>query len=188
MRLTFALINISCLKYNFLNIRKKVKKSKVMAVVKADAYGHGMLECAAALNSLGDKRPDYYGLALLEEAVQLRESKIVNEPILSFAPFDVNEIDTYLKYKIMPTVCTIAQINQLKKIKKKLKVHINFDTGMGRLGISFKDALKFTAELSKNKNVIIDGIYTHFATSDEKNKDYAKLQLQRFNSIITGLK
>jgi alanine racemase len=188
MRPTFALINTSSLKYNFLNIRKKVKKTKVMAVVKADAYGHGMLECVSALESLGKNKPDYYGLALLEEAIELRKSKLVNAPILSFAPFDVKEINRYSKYKVIPTVCTLRHILQLKKIKEKIKVQINIDTGMNRLGVFYKDAVKSIVDLSKNKNITIDGIYTHFATSDEKKKEFANLQLQRFKNVIIELK
>lgn len=92
-----------------------------MAVVKADAYGHGMLDCVSALESLGKNKPDYYGLALLEEAIDLRKSKLVEESILSFAPFDVKEIDTYNKFKVIPTVCTQKHILQLKKLNRKLK-------------------------------------------------------------------
>ena len=81
MRPTYALINLSNLKRNFLNIKKKVKNAKVMAVVKADAYGHGVKETVFALNSLDEKKPDYYAVAFIDEAIELR-SLGVAEPIL----------------------------------------------------------------------------------------------------------
>ncbi|MBZ0199787.1 MAG: alanine racemase, partial [Ignavibacteriaceae bacterium] len=71
--------------------------------------------------------------------------------------------------------------------KKPLKVHVKIDTGMGRLGIKYTEALKFISKLSRNKNFIIDGVYTHFATSDEKEKTFATLQLERFKNIIEEL-
>jgi alanine racemase len=188
MRPTLAVIHTSNLKYNFLAIRKKVKKTRVMAVVKADAYGHGMIKCVEALKSLGDKSPEYYGVALLEEAIELRKSKITDEPILSFAPFLLSEINNYKKYKIIPTVCTAKHINDLYKLNKRIKIHINIETGMGRLGINFMEAAELISRLTKNKNIIIDGIYTHFATSDVKNKKFAQLQLQRFNKVLSELK
>ena len=85
MRPTYALINLSNLKRNFLNIRKKVKNARVMAVVKADAYGHGVKETCLTLNSLGDKKPDYYAVAFIDEAIELR-SLGITEPILIFEP------------------------------------------------------------------------------------------------------
>jgi alanine racemase len=190
MRPTYALINLSNLKYNYLQIKKKVKTSKIMAVVKADAYGHGMIKCVEALQSLNNKRPDYYAVALFEEALELRKSKIVYQPILTFSPFNSVELKDYFKYDIMPTITNAVQIKELTSLRlsKKLKVHVNIETGMGRLGISYREAVEQIKNLSKIKNVIIDGIYTHFATSDEKDKTFANLQLSRFKQVIEELK
>jgi alanine racemase len=190
MRLTRAEISLSNIKFNYLNIKKKVGNSEVMAVVKADAYGHGMLEVVSALEELNDKKPSYYGVALFEEAIELRKAKITSAKIIVFAPIKIDEIEDYQKYKIIPTITSKFEITKLNKynFKKKFKVQINFDTGMGRVGIPFEKAIDFITELSKNKMIQIDGIYTHFATSDEKNKKFANLQLQRFNKIITSLK
>ena len=188
MRPTIAEINLSHIKYNFLNIRKKVKKAKVMAVVKADAYGHGSVECCYALNELGIKKPDYYGVALLEEGIELRESGI-KEPILSFAPFDKTYLSFYTKFKIEPTVCTEQQIGFLKRYKgRKITVQVNVDTGMGRLGLNYKDAAEKIISLAENKNVVVSGVYTHFATSDDRDKTYALLQLERFSKVVEKLR
>jgi len=196
MRSTYAVINLSNLKKNYINIKHKVKDVKIMAVVKADAYGHGMKEVVYALNSLGDKKPDYYAVAIPDEAVELRKIKI-KQPILIFEPFIKNEIDLIFKYDLTVTVfedrhvkLITQELNKYNKKysrKKKVKVHIKVDTGMNRLGINYKDAFDFIFKLSKNKNIIIDGIYTHFATSDEKDKKFANLQLARFNGLLDEL-
>lgn len=189
MRPTFAEISLTNLKYNFLNLQKRVRNSKVMAVVKADAYGHGMLKCVESLNELGVQKPEYYGVALLEEAIELRKSNLADQKILTFSPFNPEEIKYYLKYDIMPTVCTSDHIKYLSKYHgKKILLHINVETGMGRLGLEKEIAVDLIKELAGNNNLAIDGIYTHFATSDEKDKFYANLQLKRFNEIISKLK
>ena len=192
MRPTYALINLSNLKRNFLNIKKKVKNAKVMAVVKADAYGHGVKETVFALNSLDEKKPDYYAVAFIDEAVELRSLGIV-EPILIFEPIFEQDADSVYRFDLIPTVFTRKHLEILKKNKpsyfnRKLKVHIKVDTGMHRLGIDFNEAVQYIQELSNIEEFTIDGIYTHFATSDEKNKSFAKIQLTRFKRIIEELK
>ncbi|MCW8849222.1 MAG: alanine racemase, partial [Melioribacteraceae bacterium] len=94
------------------------------------------------------------------------------------------------KKNIIPSITTIQHVGQLVKlnIKQKLKIHIKINTGMNRLGINYDDVIEQIEKLSKNSNIEIDGIYTHFATSDERNKDFAQLQLMRFQSIINELK
>ena len=190
MRLTRAEISLSNLKYNYLNIRKKVSNKPILAVVKADAYGHGMINVVAALEKLDDKKPSYYGVALLEEALELRKSKTTQCPILVFAPLKFDEIEDYINNKIIPTLTSQYEINKLLKyeFKKKFKVHINIDTGMGRVGIPFQNAANLIDELSKNRMIQISGLYTHFATADESNKKFANIQLARFNNVINSLK
>ncbi|GBD89974.1 alanine racemase [bacterium BMS3Abin04] len=190
MRVTFAEINLSSLKYNYLNIKGKNTDSKVMAVVKADAYGHGMPEVAKALNKLGKNRPAYYGVALTEEGVKLRNAEFIKEPILAFSPLNINEVPEYLKYKIIPTICMENDLNKISKLNlnEKLKVQINVDTGMGRIGINYLNAVKLIKKIAGNDKIVLDGIYTHFATSDEKDKAFADVQLERFNKIIGELR
>ncbi len=188
MNETFAEINTKNLIFNYTKIRKKTK-TKVLAVVKADAYGHGMRECVKSLEGLSDS-PEYYGVALLEEAIELRSSKITNKPILCFSPIDLNELDVYWKKKIIPTITSEQSIDKLLKVKLKSKliVHVKINTGMNRLGIKYSTAIKYIQKLKRNSQIVIDGIYTHFATSDEKNKDFANTQLKRFVDIIHNLK
>lgn len=188
MRSTFALVNLSNLLYNYLNIKKKVRKTKIMAVVKADAYGHGLKEVVKALNSTGKNKPDYFAVAFIQEGVELRKLRI-NQPILVFEP-PAEKRDLYWisKYNLTPSVFNKNHINLINNSNKKIKVHVKVDTGMHRLGISYETAFDFIKNISKNKKIQIDGIYSHFATSDEKDKTFANLQFSRFKQLIDKLK
>ncbi len=193
MRPTYAVINLSNLKYNYLNIRRKIKDVKVMAVVKADAYGHGSVEIANALNSLKVKKPEYFAVAIPEEAIELRKHNI-KQPILVFDPFNKVQAELIFKYNLIPTVCSVDHIKLLLKAKnnfasgKRIRVHVKINTGMNRLGIDSDYAFDFVRRISRDNNFIIDGIYTHFANSDERDKTFANLQLKRFNDLLNELK
>lgn len=189
MRPTFAEINLSNLKFNYLNIRRKVRNSKVMAVIKADAYGHGMIEFAKALNKLGNNKPEYFAVAIIEEATELAKLN-TEQSILVFAPLAKSNCPEKLNKKIIPTVFTKEHMKILLSYYKgkPIKVHVKIDTGMGRVGVKYDEAVKFIEYVNSLKEFSIDGIYTHFATSDEKDKTYANLQLERFKNIIAALK
>lgn len=193
MRLTKALINITNLKKNFLNIRKKVGKAKVMAVVKADAYGHGVKIVVDALNSLDRKKPEYFAVATPDEGVELRQLGI-KQPILIFDPVDKYQVNKFFMFNLIPSVFTIEHLNIIVKEKQRLKsnkkilVHVKIDTGMHRLGVDYSEATAFIQKLSLNNNFVIDGIFTHFATSDEVGNSFAKQQIKRFDDVIRALK
>jgi alanine racemase len=189
MRHTYSVINLENLKYNFLNIRRKAESRKIAAVVKADAYGHGAVECAKALNSLGEKRPDYYAVALTEEALELRKAGITDK-IICFAPFNKEQIPACIEQNIIPTVFTQNQLDVLsaQKNDSRISIEVKIDTGMSRIGIHYSEAYKFILNLSKDKRFHIDGVYTHLSTSDEYDKAFSRLQMERFSSVITRLK
>jgi len=197
MRPTIAQINLAHLKANYLAIRKKTK-TKVLAVVKADAYGHGFAEVVSALNSLNEK-PEYYGVALTEEGIALRKLK-VKQPILIFEPPSKYNVDAIIKYDLIPTIFSGEHIKLIEeklgmregreksKSTKKIKIHVKIDTGMGRVGIKHEEAVHFVEQISLNDNFILDGVYSHFATSDEIDRTFAELQLKRFKVILSELK
>ncbi len=189
MRPTFAQITLSNLKFNFLNVRRKVGSSKVMAVVKADAYGHGVKMVCQTLNSLKNK-PEYYAVANVEEGAELRRYKI-KQPILVFEPVTQTEAGILIKHNLTATVFEIRHLKILDQANNKsrpVNVHIKIDTGMHRLGVCYDEAYDFIKKVSLNKKFNIDGIYTHFATSDEKNKSYANIQIEKFTSLINRLR
>ncbi len=194
MRLTKAIISSKNLKKNFLNIKKQVGKAKVMAVVKADAYGHGVKTVVDALNSLGKQKPEYFAVATPDEGIELRQLKI-KQPILIFDPLDKFQVQKFFEFNLIPSVFTQEHLNILLKEKKRLKsnkmilVHVKIDTGMNRLGVDYQGAFEFIKKLSSDNNIFkIDGIFTHFATSDEAGSKYAKLQIKRFDEVIKSLK
>lgn len=195
MRPTYALIDLKNLKTNFLNIRKKVGNVRIMAVIKADAYGHGMEEVVKSLNSLKEK-PEYYAVAIPDEGVEFRKLN-VTQPILVLEPFDRMQVYKLIENDLTATVFSDMHLGILlegtNKHRRenpdyKIKIHIKVDTGMNRLGIRYDKAVDFIRSLSFEENFKIDGIYTHFATSDEADKDFVFLQIKRFNSIISELK
>jgi alanine racemase len=196
MRPTYAVIDLKKLKSNFLNIRKKAGKRKIMAITKADAYGHGVEDVVKALNSLEDKSPEYYAVAIPDEGAELRNIG-VKQPVLVLEPFDRMQVYKLIESNLIASVFTDLQLgillegtnkHRLENPDYKIKVHVKVDTGMNRLGVRYDEALDFIKNLSLDKNFEIDGIYTHFATADEIDKSFAMLQLERFNNILTGLK
>jgi alanine racemase len=191
MHSTQAVINLSNLKYNVMQIRKRIRDVKLMAVVKADAYGHGVTEVVKHFKKLGRFKPDYYGVAFPDEAVELRKENI-NDPLLVFGPFTNSNAETCIRYNLTATVFSENHIkillSALKTDSRKLiKVHVKVDTGMNRLGIDHKEAFNFIIRLSKNKKFLIEGIYTHFASADSDN-NFTMLQLKRFKKLVNQLK
>lgn len=196
LRSSKAVINITNLKKNYLNLRKKARNSMVMAVVKADAYGHGVEIVVNALESLGKLKPEYYAVAMADEGVELRKLKIT-QPILVFDTVTRDTVHKYFKYKLIPNVFSYSHLRILENYRKRLNkkdsslrfpVHIEIETGMNRLGINYNLAYDFIREVSLHKQFDVDGIYTHFATSDEMNNRFAAVQLKRFSSLVNKLK
>lgn len=193
LRSSFAVIDTNNLKRNYINLRKKANNSKVMAVVKADAYGHGLEIVVNALESLGDRKPEYYAVALVEEGVELRKLKI-RQPILIFDTVTDKTVEKYFKYRLTPNIFSLSHLKILEdffnknKSVTKFPVHIEVDTGMNRLGVNHNEAYNFISNVSNLKHFFVDGVYTHFATADERNSNLARLQLTRFTKLIAELK
>lgn len=189
-----AVIYLSNLKYNLLQIRKKIGHRKFMAVVKADAYGHGAVEVVKYLDTIVKNKPEFYAVSFPSEALELRKNGIKRK-IFVFDPFEIGNASICIECNLIATVFSKRHLETLKtafrnfpKNKKKIKVHIKVDTGMNRLGISYNEAYNFIKYVSEQKDFIIDGVYTHFAEADAKNKIFSLLQLKRFNELISKLK
>lgn len=196
LRSSKAVINITNLKKNYLNLRKKARNSRVMAVVKADAYGHGVGIVVNALETLGKLKPEYYAVAMVDEGIELRKLKIT-QSVLVFDTVTRDTVHKYFKYKLIPNIFSYSHLRLLEDYSKRLTkkelslrfpVHIEVETGMNRLGIDYNLAYDFIREISLHKLFYVDGIYTHFATSDEMNNGFAKVQLKRFSALVKKLK
>lgn len=192
MNRTWAEINIDALKFNVKNIRKITEpNAKIMAVVKADAYGHGYREYCRALLKYG---VDCFAVAMLAEAKELRREGF-KVPILILGATLSEEADDIVKHDIIPNIYNYEFAKCLsdaaKRQNKTVKIHLKIDTGMSRLGfVAGEDNTEIIEEIIKIShlpNVIIDGIFSHFACADEKNSDYTKLQFDRFMKLIEEL-
>ncbi|MBU6140290.1 MAG: alanine racemase [Proteobacteria bacterium] len=168
---TWIEINKEALLNNISQIKKQLKSSvKFMAVVKANAYGHGLLEVVEAIQN----KVDYLAVFSFEDAVLLREQG-VKKPLLVQSRIFPKQINLAIKHDIEVTVSTL---DILQKVKKNLKIHICVDTGLGRDGFVSSD-LKKIASLLKKTSAKLCGIYGHFAAADDsKFDDYSKKQIQ----------
>ncbi len=180
-------IDLGALRYNFQKIKKIVgRKVKVMATLKQEAYGHGLIPLAKELSFLG---VDFFGLGSLEEAIALRREGLEG-PILILSAVDKKFAGELIKYKVTPTVVDLSFAEKLnreaKKRNKMLSIHVKIDTGMGRLGIWYKESMYFIKKLSHFKNLKQEGLYTHFPSADTDYK-FTERQIRIFNEVVGAL-
>ncbi|RMD98711.1 MAG: alanine racemase [Calditrichaeota bacterium] len=187
LRPTVAEIDLNALTFNLKEISRKVSPAKIMAVVKADAYGHGAIPVAKHALKHG---AEYLGVAIVEEGIELRKAGI-RAPILVFGGAMEDQLRLFVEYHLTPTIYTrncaefLSMIGQ--NLNKKISVHIKIDTGMGRVGVPYGDAVEFIEFAQNLPGIEIEGVYTHFATSDEKDKGYALSQFAKFEAILRSL-
>lgn len=188
MRHTYVTISRSQLQNNFDAISRTCnqndKKVAICSVIKADAYGHGMVEVAKTL----ENKTDYFAVAIIEEGVTLRERGIT-KPILVFAGVVDDEIDIALQNDLTLTASSLDKLESIRKSGNKYgivpKVHLKIDTGMGRIGVQYERAHDFIVrahELHMNNEIHCEGIYSHF--SDSMNEEFTRTQAKRFQSVI----
>ncbi|MDH5606387.1 MAG: alanine racemase [Anaerolineae bacterium] len=185
LRPSFATIDLQQITANYFAIQKHVGASVVMPIIKANAYGHGLVEVARHLVSIG--ATTYLGVAYLEEAILLRESGI-NTPILVMGGILGDQIPQFLANDLTLTASSsekLAQIDQTAAaMGVRAKVHLKIDTGMERIGVHYYSARPLLEASLSCKNTEIEGIFSHFANSDAADLGHAKLQLERFNEVL----
>ena len=167
-RPTWAEIDLDNLASNFNHIKQRVSPAaRVMAVVKANAYGHGAVECARRLAHEG---ADWFGVALPEEGIELRASGI-SQPVLSLGGFWHGQAGVCIQHRLTPVVYRLDMIESLNQAASDAgvvaDVHVKVDTGMGRLGIRFDQLSELVGALEQFRNVRIDGLMTHLAAADD---------------------
>ncbi len=183
---TKAIIHLDNLVYNYNQLQKIAEDAEVMAVVKADAYGHGAIECARHLEANGC---GYFAVASLAEAVELREAGIAGE-ILIFGRTDPENSYQLNKYNLTQTIYSYDYAKQLNATQEDIKIHILIDTGMSRFGIYLHDPQDLTEVISDVKDIIkfkylkMRGIYTHFAVSDTDDDEFTQKQFQLFMKLL----
>ncbi|MCR4437154.1 MAG: alanine racemase [Clostridiales bacterium] len=185
----WAEVNLDNIAHNVREIRRITnKRAEIMGVVKADAYGHGVMEVAKTLLESGVTR---LAVSMLDEAIQLRKSGF-HVPILILSYTDPRRAEEIARYDVTQTVFSHDLAQALSdvavKLKRNIKIHIKIDTGMTRVGfMPGYSAVKNVVRISKLPGIIVEGLFTHFASADEKDKDYTYMQFERFMSICSEL-
>ena len=185
---SFACIDLDAIKSNFDSLKSRVPSSvKTMAVVKANAYGHGAIRVAKAL----EKKADYFAVAVIEEAIELRDGGIKN-PILILSYTSPYQFEALINNELIPSVYRYEDAEMLSqeacRLGKTAVIHIAVDTGMSRIG--FKDSEKSAdtvKKISELPNIRVEGIFSHFACADAEDKACALGQKKRFDNFISML-
>lgn len=185
-RPTYAEIDLSALKHNYELIRSSIpRRTEILAVVKADAYGHGFMDISRELEQLG---VNAFGVAFLAEGIQLRKSGS-DKPILLLGGVYPGQERKCIGYNLSTTIFTLEQAQALNqaaaagKLFRKAQLHLKIDTGMGRLGVPYTDVPQFLAELKKLPHIALEGLISHFASADELDESgqyFTRQQGERF--------
>lgn len=189
-RPTWAEIDLDALAHNFGVIRERVGPAvKILAAVKADAYGHGAVECSTRLDREG---VDWFGVALPEEGIELRNAGIA-KPILCMGGIWAGQEDACIQQHLTPVVYRLDVVEALDRAAKAagttVKVHLKIDTGMGRLGVRADEVRDFCAALKRFTNIRVDGLMTHLASADdEEQTEFTVSQLQRFEQALAAFR
>jgi alanine racemase len=187
-RPTIAEIDLGALRHNHGVVQRSLPaRCGILAVVKADAYGHGFMDVARELEKLGVTA---FGVAFLAEGIQLRKSGI-DRPVLILGGVYPGQERKCIGYNLSTAVFSLEQLAALDhaagKLYRRARVHVKIDTGMGRLGIPHDEAEPFFRELHRFGNIELEGVISHFATSDEltgAGSGHTTLQEERFRAVI----
>lgn len=186
--LTIVEINLGNLAFNIKSIKDFLNpKTKLLAVVKSNAYGHGM---AAVAREAAKAGVDSFGVFEVSEGETLRKNRI-KLPILVFGPATPEEIKKAIKYDLTLTVYNLDIAKTISRtaqsLGKRAKVHVKVDTGMRRLGVRAGEGVEFFGALKKLPRIDIEGVYSHFASAGSTDKTYTFKQLGEFQSMIVEL-
>ncbi len=164
---------------------------KILAVIKANGYGHGAVQLAKYLDDLAD----YYGLAIIEEAMELRSAGIT-KPLLILGHTSPAHFKLLLDYDICPTIYNLQEAEKLSQLAvqedKVAKIHIKVDTGMSRIGFlcdekNMEETIDTIVKISQLPNLELEGLFSHYAKADEYDKTNASGQLERFKEVVVWL-
>ncbi|MBI5166383.1 MAG: alanine racemase [candidate division NC10 bacterium] len=188
MRPTQAIVDLDAIAHNIQEVKIRVGPSvKVMAVVKADGYGHGALEVARTALEAG---ASWLGVALPEEGAKLRVAGIT-APILVLGPTSPTQAGLIVGFGLAQTLTTWEQAQALSQEARSqgrdIGVHLKVDTGMGRIGVAPAEALGLAKKVARLPALRLEGAMTHFADADSREKGYARAQLQTFLAVIAEL-
>ncbi len=183
---TLIEINLDRLTSNIKNLKSLLRpETKFLAVVKSNAYGHGLVETARAANLAG---ANWFGVVYLEEAMTLRQAGIL-KPILLLKGVSVADARQAANQDISVPVVSLENAREISETNfdKPLKVHLKVDTGLNRLGLSIAEIVEAVRVLKTNKNIILEGVYSHLASVEESDLDYTDKQIKNFKLAVKEL-
>jgi alanine racemase len=184
IRPTQVEVDLDRLAENYRAIRDHVAPARMMPVVKANAYGHGLVRAARLYQSLG---ADCIGVAVLEEGILLRESKIT-VPIHVLGGILGNQVPHFIEHDLTLTASSIERLRQIDDAAGRMgiraRVHLKIDTGMERIGVHYYNADPFLESALSCRHVDVEGIFSHFANSESTDLSHARLQLSRFQEVL----
>jgi alanine racemase len=188
-RPTHCQIDLAALRWNFEQVRSVIGPGiKILSVVKADAYGHGAPEVAAALAEAGS---DGFGVATLEEGIELREAGI-HSPILVLTAVYPEQLEEFFRHDLTPAVSDLPTLVQLEKLTQKsrrmLKFHLKVDTGMGRLGLLHSEIDSWLPEILKWEALHLGGLFSQLSHAEDAAGDYTHTQIDNFARVIGRLR
>ena len=184
---TVAVVNLDHLRHNARVLQRKAGTAVLMAVIKADAYGHGAVPVAKALHEAGVR---HFAVALIPEAIALREAGIDDEILVFGAPLP-DQLSAYQRYDLQVSVTSPDVARWVAEVAiegRPLRVHVKVDTGMNRLGIEADEAVAAIDRLSTAKGVTLEGVWTHLATADEPGDTFSAEQIERFRSVLARIR
>jgi alanine racemase len=188
LRPTWAEISFSKLRRNFERVRALAGQRRVMAVIKADAYGHGAVAVAKCLAECGVA---WFGTATVEEAVELREAGIT-QPVLLLGGLYMSDPADLIQYRLTPSVSSTARLNTYSECAHRLgrpvEFHLKVDTGMGRLGLPPDRLVSFVAHYRELEGLRLTGLLTHLASAEDLEATQTDEQLSRFNQALDTLR
>ena len=185
---TWAEVDLDAIEHNFIAARNHLpREMKLLVTVKANAYGHGAVTVAKLL----EKQVDYFALAAMDEAVQLRQAGITT-PLLVLGPVLPADYSRAAKHDVTLTVSSLAEAEAISACAeaqgKKITVHFALDTGMSRIGFACTDqAAKEITEAAKLPGIVPEGLFSHYALADSKDKSYVNLQTENFLRMVAAV-
>jgi alanine racemase len=183
LRPTYALVSLSRLRANLAAVKAHAAPARTMAILKANAYGHGLEAVARCLAPQADS----FGVALVEEGITLRRLGI-RSPILVMGGTWTRQIPLFLEHDLAITVPSLARLRDVQEAAaaagKRARVHLKIDTGMERIGVHHYSAQGLLEAAARSPDVEVEGIYSHLANADTEDLGHARLQLERFHDVL----
>src|SRR5438067_4443603 len=184
LRPTYLEVDLAVLAANYRAIAAHVAPARVMPILKANAYGHGLVEVARAMEAAG---APYVGVAYLEEGIRIRQHGI-RMPVLVMGGIVGSQIPRFLEHDLTLTASSVDKLRAIDEhaaaIGRPATVHLKIDTGMERIGVHWYSAEPLLEASLKCRHLRVEGIFTHFANADDTDLSHARLQLERFEGVL----